>query len=47
MNEYPWGARLLFWAHRKTGMGVQELYEVSPFRWLITALDNLSGKPPT
>ena len=47
MSQYPMGARLLFWAHSKTGVGVQELYTLSVFRWLITALDSLSGKPPT
>jgi hypothetical protein len=47
MNLYPWGARLLFWAHEKTGLGVQELYSFSALRWAITALDKLTGKPPT
>jgi hypothetical protein len=47
MKQYPWGTRLLFWAHHLTGKGVQELYEVVPLRWFITLLDNLTGKPPT
>jgi hypothetical protein len=47
MNKYPRGARLLFWAHRVTGKGVQELYSIRSFRWLITWLDMRSGKPPT
>ena len=47
MNKYPLGARLLFWVHRQTGVGVQQLYSVPPLRWVITLLDKLDGKPPT
>ena len=47
MNSYPRGARLLFWLSRRTGVGVQQLYDVTPLRWLITLLDSLDGNPPT
>lgn len=46
MEKYPLGTRLLFWANRRSGVGVYELYECRPFRWLITLLDSLAGKAP-
>ena len=47
MRAYPYGSRLLFWLHKRTGVGVQQLYAVAPLRWAITLLDKLTGKPPT
>ena len=46
-ESYSPGARLLFWAHRRTGLGVHELYCWRPFRWAMTLADKLAGKPPT
>ena len=47
MRAYPIGSRLLFWLHKKTGVGVQQLYAVWALRFCITLLDKLAGKPPT
>ena len=47
MNIYPVGARLLFWLNKQTGVGVQQLYDVAPLRWLIILLDKIDGRPPT
>lgn len=47
MRAYPIGSRLLFWLHKRTGIGVQQLYEVWALRLCITLLDKLAGKPPT
>ncbi len=44
--DYPAGTRLLFWANRRTGIGVHELYCFVPFRWLVILVDRLAGKPP-
>ena len=47
MRAYPIGSRLLFWLHKRTGIGVQQLYGVWALRACITLLDKLAGKPPT
>jgi hypothetical protein len=47
MSNYPRGTRLLFLASRVSGIGVHELYQFAPLRWLITLLDKLDGRPPT
>ena len=46
-DDYSPGARLLFAAHRATGIGVHQLYGFAPFRWAMTLADKLCGKPPT
>lgn len=47
MKAYPIGSRLLFWLHKRTGVGVQQLYAVAALRRAITLLDKLDGNPPT
>lgn len=47
MRAYPYGSRLLFWLHKRTGVGVHQLYAVAALRFCITLLDKLAGKPPT
>lgn len=44
---YSPGARLLFWAHRITGIGVHQIYCFAAFRWAMILADRFAGKPPT
>jgi hypothetical protein len=45
MQDYPAGARLLFWVSAKSGVGVQQLYCFWPFRLAMTLADKLEGRP--
>lgn len=38
-RSYPRGTRLLFWLHRRTGLGIHELYVFRPVRWAVNLLD--------
>lgn len=38
-RSYPRGSRLLFWLHRRTGLGIHELYVFRPVRWAVNLLD--------
>lgn len=44
MQDYPAGARLLFWVSKKTGVGIHQLYCFLPFRFAMTLADKLEGK---
>jgi hypothetical protein len=47
MQNYPIGTRLLIFTSNVTGLKMHEIYRFAVFRYIIRALDNLDGTPPT